>query len=293
MSNSTLPVELIQEIIRSLVAPTNPLRYNNGSGVVHTLQQLCLVNRFVHDISTSLLYSSIELTNEHQLMKLISTLKSSPVIRGRIHSLFLNSFFVAFSLITEARELLDLLSPHLRRLALCVPGSMIKRQSSLRPVLGRLTCLEDFIHIGYPCADLGDIWTDWKSLRRVLVVGPQVNKTFLDVIKSLPRLVHLWLIDACWGEWFHDHSVILDLLKAGSGLQKVVLVFGSSVELSEFLQFVRNLPVEVLQSSIKEGLDLQYLELQITLNALRTQVADGSLWELNTQNIVGTVQTAL
>jgi hypothetical protein len=170
---------------------------------------------------------------------------------------------------------------------------MIKRPSSLRPVLGRLTCLEDFVHVGYPCADLGDIWTDWKSLRRVLVVGPQVNKAFLDVIKNLPHLAHLWLIDPCWGEWIGDHSVILEMLKVGSGLQKVVLVFGSSVELSEFLHFVRNLPVETFHLFIKEGLDVQYLELQLTITALCTQVADGSLWELNTQNVVDNVQTVL
>jgi len=286
-SNSlALPVELIQEVIQSLVVPANPLQYGHGKDVVHTLRQLCLVNHFVYHISVSRLYSSIVLTDGYQLMGLISTLKSSPAICGHIHALFLDSFIIRSSLIPEAGQLLDLLSPHLRRLALCAPGSMFKTSNPMRQVLGRLTHLEDFVRVGFPSAELGDIWSDWKSLRRVLLVGIQVNKSFIDAIEHLPHLTQLWLIDACWGEMIDEYGLMLELLKAGSSFQKVVLVFGSSKELGQFLQFMRGLPEENLKSFFREGLDVQYCELQATVGALRTQVADGTFWELNTHSIL-------
>ena len=288
MAPPALPAELIHEIIQSLVrVPTNTLQYGYTQDVLRALLQLSLVNHFLHTASTRQLYSSIELTNYHQLKGLINTLKSSPTIRQHPHSLFLNNFFVRYSLIPEANELLQLLSPSLRRLALCAPGSVYKMGSnSLRLVLGGLTHLEDFVHVGFPCAELGDIWSDWKSLRCVLLVGIQVNPPFINAIAQLPHLTELWLIDACWGERIDEYYLMLEMLKAGVGFQKVVLVLGSPEELAQILQFVRSLPEESLKSSFREGLDVQYLELQATVGRLRAQIADGSFWKLDTRNVV-------
>jgi hypothetical protein len=119
-----------------------------------------------------------------------------------------------------------------------------------------------------------------------LLVGIQVNKSFINAIEHLPQLAELWLIDACWGEGIDEYGLMLEMLKAGSGFQKVVLIFGSSEELRQLLRFMRNLPKESLKSFFREGVDVQYLELQATVGSLRTQVADGSFWELDTQNLM-------
>lgn len=290
MSTSpALPAELIQDIIQSLVAPAKCLQYGHAKDVVQALRQLCLVNRFIYGTCVSRLYSSVELTNQYQLTKFITTLKSSSAICRHTHSLFLDSFFVRYSQIPEYGELLSLLSPHLRRLALCAPTWLFQRSNPLRSILGRLTHLEDFVRIGFPCAELGDIWSDWRSLRRVLLVGIQVNKSFIDAIEQLPHLSELWLIDACWGEGIDEYGLMLEMLQAHSRFQKVVLVLDSSGKLKELLQFVRSLPEERRKSSFREGLDVQYLQLQATVATLRTQVADGSFWELDTQNIIDDV----
>lgn len=284
-----LPAELIQQVIQSLVEPVNFLQYGHEKDVLQALLQLCLVNRFIYGISVFRLYSSIELADGRMLEDLIRTLKSSPGMRSHTHSLFLNNFFIRFSLIPEVGELLDLVSPYLRRLALCAPGSLFKHSNHLRPALGRLNHLEDFVRVGYPCGELGDIWSDWKALHRVLLVGIQVNKSFIGSIRYLPNLTHLWLIDASWGEGVDEYGLILEMLQAGSGLQQVVLVCGSSEELRQLLRFVRNLPEESLKSYFREGLDVQYLGLQATVGTLRAKVADGSFWEANIQNIIDTM----
>jgi hypothetical protein len=145
-----------------------------------------------------------------------------------------------------------------------------------------LNHLEDFVYIGFPCADFGNIWSNLRSLQRILLVGIQVNQSFIEVIGYLPHLVQLRLIDACWGEEIDEYGLMLEI---PNGLQKVVLYFGSSEELRQFLDSVSQ-PEETLTSSFREGLDVQYLEWQATLGSLRAKVADGSFWEMDTKNMM-------
>lgn len=231
MSRSHLPVELIEEIIEALVVPkASVLQYGTPSTIlVDTFRQLCLVNRFMHHISTPLLYSTIAIRNTRQHNALIYTLH-------RHHSWgdFTRDLWLELPGATELlHNLLYLLGPGLRRLA--ITDITARRLSNMRYVADALRAhcrgVTDFEHMQYLLAHENTpsvhpvtiCWPYMQKLRRLALDHAYIDRRFVRYIRMMSRLDQLVLLNPKWDG--RDTDIFRRFLKGDGGLQSLHLVF--------------------------------------------------------------------
>ncbi|KAG5647827.1 hypothetical protein DXG03_007751 [Asterophora parasitica] len=281
-----LPVELVQEIVLALATPPYPLQYGHAPQVKHALCQLALVNRFLSSLATPHLYASVVIASTHELRAFLST---SPLLRGHSTSLWLRSFPGMFPLIAD---LLYDLGPHLRRLALDIPENEL---GPVRDALRLCIHLEDFTRSGYSPMQIvqpRSFWPSWTSLRRLVLDGPLVDDSFIHSVAKLPNLAHLALIEPRW-RYSVDGTEIatfLSLLDAGVSLQRILLIYCDGTEF--YMNSLRRLRTTVKLRGLQPGLNILYMvirerEPNAPMTRIRSQIGDGTLWDLHSRNLLG------
>lgn len=283
-----LPIELVQEIVAVLATPDHYLQYGHKRDILHALRQLCLTNHILFDITVPHLYSSIVISTHFELQAFLHT---SPALRRRSQSLWLRYFPQMFPLIAD---LLHDIGPHLRRLALDIPGNELDISIPVRAALQSCTYLEDFTRSGYSPMQLVQpyaFWPSWKALRRLVLDGPLIDDTFIRAIAQLPYLTHLAPIEPRWrySDDGTEGAAFLRLLKAGQSFQQVLLVY---CEASEFyLNSLKRLRAIVKVKGLKEGLDVAYVVMHdkapAPMNRIRDRIGAGTLWDLDSKNLLG------
>ncbi|GLB41899.1 hypothetical protein LshimejAT787_1004990 [Lyophyllum shimeji] len=284
-----LPVELIEEIVRALCTPQYPLQYGHKTDVLRTLRQLSLVNRLLFHITTPYLYSSIVISSHRELRAFLSI---SPSLRLHTTSLWLKQVpdSAMFPLIAD---LLRDLGPHLRRLALDIPGSELDTSTPVREALRCCIHLEDFTRSGYSPMQViqpHPVWRRWTALRRLALDGPLINDTFINYVSELPHITHLALIEPRW-KYSPDGTEIaafLRLLEAGQRFQRVLLIYCNGDDLH--LNSLRRLRAVLKLRGLREGLDILYMikheKAPAPMKMIRSQIGAGSLWDLHSRNIL-------
>jgi hypothetical protein len=231
MAQNHLPVEIIEEIIAELGAPTpSVLQYGTPSTIiVDTLRQLCLVNHFMHNISMPLLYSTIAIRNRHQHDALIYALHHNFSLGSYARDLWLE-LPGSPELI---HNLLYLLGPNLCRLA--ISGATVKRLAALHHVSdalrGHCRKVEEFEHMQHLLAHenspshhpLTIGWPYMTKLHRLTLDHTHINDCFVKYIRRKPHLTHLTLLNPRWEEGSID--IFHRMLDDDGGLQSIHLVF--------------------------------------------------------------------
>jgi len=154
----------------------------------------------------------------------------------------------------------------------------------MRETFDRFTDLEEFVCMGYAGPEFC-VWPEWKNLRYLLLEGTAVEQLLIDAIALMPRLIQLALLDPPrpWGYYSltstHPFEIrrIIELSKAGGSLQKIILGYTSLLE--GFPQFFSSLRVEFSRSSLREGLDIQYVHFKSGGWTSPDSVSNGSFWE--------------
>ncbi|KAG6821450.1 hypothetical protein H0H93_010174 [Arthromyces matolae] len=282
----TLPVELIREIILVLSTPGYPLQYGHKNDVQRALLRLVLVNHCVLDIARPILYSSIVISSQQELNSYLSV---PPSLRNLTTSLWLRNFSGRFSV---AAELVRVLGPKLRRLALDVPGNELDSSATVREAVRCCSHLEDFTRSGYspmqvsqPCPP----WSDWSHLRRLVLDGPLVNDRFIAYVNNLPHLTHLALIEPRWRYSADgtEAAVFSRLLSTGKRLQKILLIY-CAPDLPH-LNSLKRLRSMLTLTAVRDDLHVCYMvkEEPVTgMASIRGQIGDGSLWGLHLKNLL-------
>lgn len=280
-----LPIELIHEIVCVLSTPKHPLQFGHSPDVLKALCELALASRLLRTISTPHLYSSIIIADPNTLTAFLNT---SPTARSHSRDLWVRSFpphqFPAIA------DLLLILSPYLRRLALDVPGNHIDHSEPMRRALQRCTRLEEFMRWGYSPMQLFPppftFCPDWKPLRRLILDGPLIDDNFVRVIAQMLHLTHLALIEPRW-RYSADGTEVatfLSLLNAGRYLRRVFLMYCQPADV--YLNSLRRLERGV-RTAPREGLEIVYTVMRqkapIPMNHIRDGIAGGTIWDLESK----------
>lgn len=279
------PVEIIHEIVSILSLPDQPLQFGHSPDVLNALCELALSSRLLRAISTPRLYSSIIISNSRTLT---SFLRSPPTARSQCRTLWVRSF--PAHMFGSVAELLLVLSPSIRRLALDIPGSLIDHSQPVRRALQACTRLEEFLRWGYSPMQVFPppftFYPDWKSLRRLVLDGPFIDRNFLCGIAQMPHLTHVALIEPRWryGADGTEVPTFLGLLSAGRSLEKVFLIYCQPCDV--YLNSLRRIENGV-KTALRYGLDVTYTVMQqptpVPMNAIRDRIARGCLWDLESK----------
>jgi hypothetical protein len=284
------PVELIQQIVNALATPNHFLQFGHKDHVLHALHQLRLASHVLHNISTPILYSSIVIAGYRELLAFAHL---SPTLLRHCQALRL-CFTSNNSLSPLVADILRTLSPNLRRLALDVPGNQLALSMPVRDALKSCVLLEDYMRAGYSPMQLFPLpfsfWTGWTALRRLVLDGPLVDDIFIRGIAQLPKLTHLAVIEPRWrySDDGTEVAAFLDLLKAGRGIQRMLLIYCEATEY--YLSSLKRLKGGV--KGLKGALDVpvHYVIMRETppepMNLIRVRIGEGTLWDLDSKSLL-------
>ncbi|KAF9466067.1 hypothetical protein BDZ94DRAFT_241562 [Collybia nuda] len=280
-----LPVELIQEIVRVLSVPEYQLQFGHSPDVLRALCELVQCSRLLHSISTPFLYSSIIISNQHTLVAFLHT---SPTVRSHSRALWVRS--LPQHLFSAIADLLLVLSPFLRRLALDVPSNHIDHSEPIRHALQRCNHLEEFMRWGYSPMQLFPppftFCPGWKFLRRLVLDGPLVDDSFIHAIAQMPHLMQFALIEPRW-RYSGDGTEVMtfrNLLNSARYLRRLFLIYCQPADV--YLNSLRRLERGV-KTVPREGLEVVYTVMRqkapIPMNLIRDRIAVGTIWELESK----------
>jgi len=280
-----LPVELLQHIIRVLATPSHHLQFGHSEHVLHAFHQLRLASHTLHNIATPLLYSSIIITSHHELL---AFLYISPSLQHHCRALQLRH--ANHTLCPLIADLLRVLSPNLRRLALDVPGNQLALSMPMREALQSCVHLQDYTRSGYSPMQLFpppfSFWPGWKALCRLVLDGPLVDNTFIQGIAQLPHLTHLAIIEPRWhySDDGTEVAAFLGLLKAGRSIQRILLIYCEATEY--YLNSLRRLKGGVTELDVPVHYVIMREGPPTPMSLIRMHIGDGTLWELDSQSLL-------
>ncbi|KAG6813154.1 hypothetical protein H0H92_013560 [Tricholoma furcatifolium] len=280
-----LPAELIHEVITSLSTSEYPLQYGHKRDVQLALVHLSCVNHHLRDIAQPILYSTIVISPEN----LHAYLSTPPHLQKHTTSLWLQSFAGKLS---QAADLIRVLGPSLRSLALDIPGNELDAYPSVRQALSLCTNLEGFARSGYSPMQVSQprsFWPEWKHIRHLTLDGPLIDDKFIGHVENLPCLTHLALIEPRWkyGRDGTEAATFLRLLTSSSTLQRLLLIYCEANQIN--LPSLMRLRSLVKLAGLREGLDVFYMILDkvaTVMSDIRDQIGAGTLWSLHSHNIV-------
>lgn len=284
------PLEMLHEVISSLASPDHCLAHGHKPDVQQALHQLCLCSSVIHDIAMPYLYSAVIVSNAQQLMLFHRTVSESLGLRRHIRSLSLPDFPNSTSphLLAYVVELIDVLSPHLRRLMLDRP---LERRVDVQHVIWRV--LAHCHHLVEFSNSISDIfwhdsmacWSSWRNIRRLALRNVVVTKEFLQIIHSFPNLTHLVIDDPRVAA--ATESSLMSLLGHSKPLQRTIVI-------RPLLPFARDTTfmVKVMEPHMGPlGSELVFMEFGGSLSQssdlwghkdrwVQNHISAGTIWDL-------------